>query len=450
MKFTPKPYQQQIIDHVKNHRNSAVFAGCGLGKTASILQAVTELIAAGKIRAVLVIAPLRVANLTWSNEIDKWGFPLTFANLRTARGRKAWLNQSAQVYVINFESIKSLCEDLLGDVDLSEMVLVLDELSKAKSPVGKRMKMLAKYAPKFKGRCGLTGTPMPNGERDLFGQYKILDGGARLGGDYYKFTERFFNTDKRRWNFWLKKGAKQGIQNLVAGMTITLRSEDHLNIPDVYTEDMIVAMPAKTLKQYKELQEELIVQMESGTTVETPNVMTLSGKLQQFTGGMIYVENKETGEKSEEFIHDAKVKALKKLIERERGEPLLVATQFKHERRMILEAIPEAQEWRDDILPDWNAGRVPVLIADPRSIGHGLNLQDGGCRAVWYSLTYSSELYEQFNARLARTGQENITRIIRLVCPGTIDDAIAEAIRTKNENQKSFLQSLAANLRRVA
>lgn len=451
MKFTPLPHQKTAIDHLKNHRQSALFAGCGLGKTAIVLQSTVDLIDAGKIQGLLIVAPLRVANLTWSNEIEKWGFNLTFANLRTEEGVKAWHDGTAQVYAINFESLPKFCRECLDGKNadtIPAQVMVIDELSKAKNHESKRIAELSRHRDKFIGHWGLTGTPIPNSHLELFGQFHILDGGQRLGESFWSFRSKYFDSDKLGWNHWLKPGAKEAIQDRIAGMTLTLRSEDYLNIPDVNIEDVAVTMPRHAQAQYKELQEDLILQLTDTTAIETPNVMTLTGKLQQFTSGIVYTTD-DTDERSSEVIHDAKVKALKKILKQEKGEPLLVATQFQHERQMILDAIPEAQLWNESTLDDWNAGKVPMLVADPRSIGHGLNLQDGGSRIVWYSLTYSSELYAQFNARLARTGQHEVTRIFRLICPGTIDDAIAEALRNKGDRQSGFLNSLVGSLRRL-
>lgn len=489
MIFNPLEHQKLAIDWLKAREVAALFAGMGLGKSASVLAAFDWLMRDGQAKGLLVIAPLRVATLTWPHEVEKWhNFKyMRVACLRTKAGLRAWEEGTADIYTLNYESIPKFCKShLVGATSDSIPVdtLVWDELSKAKNPSGKRINGYTRvkkgkdgepetrinrlgnevqikervhgmhdFRNLFARHWGLTGTPTPNSYLDIFAQIRLLDGGARLGTAFTNFRKSYFEPEdaySQYPKFIIRAGAKQFIEKRVSDMALTLRSEDWLDIPPTITEDIEISLPAAGKKVYKELEKEFLTilktEMKKGKPLEVVavNQGALIQKLLQATSGAIYDENKEVG-----FVHDAKIKALIKL-QKDLGEPLLVATKFKHEQARILAACDKAEVFNDESLKRWQDGKIKFLLAHPLSIGHGVDgLQHGGRSTCWFSQTYSPEEYNQWNARLARTGQGKETRIYRLTVPGTFDDAAIEAVSQKNEGEKGFLAAV-KNLQTLA
>lgn len=462
IRFEPLEHQGLIVDWLKPRDEAAVFAGMGLGKTASALSALEYLFSGLDSHGVLVVAPLRVSVLTWPHEAKKWA---QFANwrvvsLRTKEGRKAWESGEAEIYTINYESLPKICRELIHGKKRSQLpvdTIIFDELAEAKNPSSKRINTFRRYRSKFKRFWGLTGTPTPNGLIDIFAQVRLLDDGERLGKSHSHFRQSYFeavNPFSDYPKFQLRMGMESVIEEKISDLAITLRSEDWLKIPPTTFEDVSVSLPKEAKKAYKELEKELLLRLEEDFDVAAVNAAVLANKLLQITGGTIY-ETPPAGEdgkpmpKRVRVIHDAKIEALKK-VQREEPGPLLVGCWYKHERERILAAFPGSEVFREgETLERWNAGKIPLLVAHPKSIGHGLNLQDGGSRVVWFSLWWDQQLYDQLNARLARQGQKQETKVIRLIVPGTIDDAVAEAIRDKNNTQTGFLETL-KNLQELA
>lgn len=461
-RFDPLPQQKLAIPFLINRDKAALFAGMGLGKSSSVLAALHYLFSDGDCKGVLIVAPLRVSVLTWPHEVKKWMqfHKWRVVSLRTKEGREAWANGSAEIYTINYEALPKVCRELLVGKKASQLpvdTVVFDELSNAKNPSSKRINTFRKYALKFHRLWGLTGTPTPNGLLDVFAQIRLLDNGERLGKSHSQFKQAFFepvNPFSEYPKFKIREGKQKVIERKISDMVLTLRSEDWLDIPPTTVEDVAVALPADAKKTYKKLEKELLIELAEGFEVAAVNAAVLAGKLLQITGGAVYDtplpgEDGKPLPRKVETIHNAKVEALKKLYVREGRNPLIVAIQYKHEAQRILDAIPEAELWAEESLERWNRGEIPFLVAHPKSIGHGLNLQDGGSRVVWFTLSWSRELYDQMNARVARTGQTEETRIFRLLVQGTIDDAVAEALHGKGEGQSDFLATL-KNLQELA
>jgi SNF2 family DNA or RNA helicase len=441
--FSPSEPQRILADHMLNNSATAGFVGMGIGKTATTLYALNELLHDLAVRAALVVAPLRVVNLTWPNEVEKWEqFRwMRVANLRTEEGKQAFIAGTAQLYLINYESLHVVGELLKKRKGkLPYDVEVWDETTKAKSHSSKRINAFRKL-PRAPRRWGLTGTPAPNSLMDLFAQIRLLDDGAALGTSFTRFQQHYFDSDYMGWK-WTPKGfAKDAINKAIAHLTVTLSSEDWLDIPDVHIEDVEVSLPDPA--SYRQFERDLLIEIE-GQTVTAANAAVLLGKLQQFTSGALYMEDKSTV-----HLHDAKLDALEKIVKKTDG-PVLVAVNFQSEQDRLRARFPKAKFFADAktateqqaLLAAWNAGKVPMLVAHPASVGHGLNLQHGGNTLVWMTLTFSRENYEQMIARLARRGQENVTTVYRLVCPGTVDDVVVEALREKKETERSLLDSL--------
>ena len=443
MKLKLEEYQQWIVDHLKANDSAALFVGCGLGKTAATLQVINDMLLDGEIRSVLVVAPLRVANLTWKNEVQKWEqFRwMTIANLRNAEGWQHYEDRTAHIYTINYDMLIQLCKRIGKDKTLPFDVVVWDESTKAKNHASKRINAFRKsLRKKFSKHWGLTGTPMPNSMLELFAQYRLLDNGQRLGKAFTNFKNTYFEAlDYHQYNWQPKEGSKERIEALVADMTLTLRSSDHLDIPDIYVEEVEVNMPASAKEIYKEFEKELFMLLD-GKEVEAANAAVLQNKLMQICGGGIY-----DVDKNPVHLHKAKIGALRKL-HKKGAMPVLVGCNYKFEQQLILDNFANAEKFKDDgdTLERWNRGEIPMLVANPASIGHGLNLQDGGNHLIWYSLPWSNELYDQFTARIARKGQDEITKIFKLICPNTIDDAVVEALRAKDSSQEAVLKALIA------
>lgn len=470
MKFTPFPHQSLGIDHLLSHDEGALFAGMGLGKTAMTLAALSTHFAQGGCKGALIVAPLRVAELTWPDEVKQWeDFRfMRIVSLRTEEGRRAWKNHEAFIYTINYESLFHPSYDEEGkqirDTGiLTQLVkgkrtsslpvdtVIWDELSCAKDPDSKRIREFRKYRSKFRRHWGLTGTPTPNGYLDLFAQIRLLDGGDMFGKFKTNFRDQYFYpTDFMQRNWEVMPGNEKIIEAKLRQIALTLRSEDYLDIPPTETIDVPVTLPARAMRIYKKLEKELIVRL-SDSRVLAINQAVLVGKLQQVLGGAVYAEStedifrvvdEEDDRKVVTDIHDAKIKALRKLWKQEGHAPMLVATKFIHERERILKAFPEAVEFSTQSVEKWNAGKIGLLVTHPRSMKYGLNMQDGGCRTCWFTPTHSYDEYSQYNARVARTGQKNESKFFRLLVPNTVDDAVVATLERKGNIQASLLQNL--------
>lgn len=449
MDFVPVEPQQNIIDHLRRVNNALVFVGMGIGKSAAVLHRLNELFLNGDSIGALVIAPLRVCNLTWPAEVRDWDqFRwMRVANLRAESGQRAFLNGTAHLYTINYESIPLLASlvERRGRRGLPYDVAVFDEITKAKNPSSKRINLFRRSVPRVERQIGLTGTPMPNSWLDLFAQVRLVDGGERLGTNFAQFKREYFFGSENSFRPWQpKQGTAEKLEQKIADITITLKSSDWLNIPDTVFEDVEIPFCEALKERYATLERELVIELRKDKVLNVANAASLVTKLLQFTSGHMYDEEREVHP-----IHDLKFDALRRIAAREK-QPVLVACIFQHEQARIREQFPDAKFFSDARTPDtqrqllseWNAGKVRMLVAHPASVGHGLNLQHGSSVMLWMSLTYSRELYEQMIARLARRGQKEIIRIYRLMVPGTVDDAVAEALATKAGNEARLISAL--------
>ncbi len=448
MIFDPVEPQRLITDHLAENKDALLYVGMGIGKTAAVLSHLNELFLSGEAVAALIVAPLRVANLTWPAEVKGWDqFAwMRVANLRTESGQRAFLNGSAHLYLINYEALKtlvSLAERRKGKLPYD--VVIFDELTRAKNPGSKRINLYRRKVARVDRQIGLTGTPMPNSWLDLFAQVRLIDDGERLGTNFLQFKRQYFYGSEQQFTPWkAKNGTAELLEQKISDITVTLKSSDWLDIPDTVFEDIEIEFTDTLREQYKRLEKELVIELRKDKVLNVANAAALVSKLLQFTSGHIYDEEREVHP-----VHNLKFDALKKLSEKE-PQPLLVASIFQHEQARIRQQFPEARFFADaknevtqkKLLDDWNAGKVPMLVAHPASIGHGLNLQHGSSVMVWITLTYSREYYEQMIARLARRGQTEIIKVYRLMVPGTVDDAVAEALASKAANEARLISAL--------
>lgn len=448
MIFTPVEPQIIIDQHLQECPDALVYVGMGLGKSAACLYRLNELFLGGEATSCLIIAPMRVANLTWPMEVKGWDqFKwMRVANLRTESGQRAFLNGTAHIYVINYDALKllvSLVERRGGTIPYD--VVIFDELTRAKNPGSKRINLYRRKVPRAARHWGLTGTPMPNSWMDLFAQARLVDNGERLGNNFLQFKREYFCGSEVVYAKWKEKvGAAATLEKKLSDITVTLKSSDWLDIPDTVFEDVEIEFTPDLKKRYATLEKELVIELRQDKMLNVASAAVLVTKLLQFTSGHMYDDEKEVHP-----IHNLKFDALKKIAKTEK-QPLLVACIFQHEQTRIRSQFPQARFFADAktimaqevIMADWNAGKIPMLVSHPASIGHGLNLQFGSSVLVWISLTYSRENYEQMIARLARRGQKNLIKIYRLMVPGTVDDAVAEALANKAENEARLISAL--------
>lgn len=446
MKFEPHAYQSYAIRYIEEHPVAAVLLDMGLGKTAITLTAIQELMHDRfEVRKVLVIAPLRVARDTWPAEIRKWDHlkDLTYTTvIGTEAERLEALNRKVDIYLINRENVDWLVTESKHPFDFD--MVVIDELSSFKSGQAKRFKSLLKVRPKVKRIIGLTGTPSSNGLLDLWAEFRILDMGQRLGRYISQYRTAFFTPDKRNaqviFSYKPQPGAEEQIYRLISDITISMKAGDYLKLPECVMNKVPVTLDSKEREVYDSFRNDLVAEIK-GTEIDATNAAALSGKLLQMSSGAIYDENKNVLP-----IHERKLDCLEDLIEGANGKPLLIAYWFKHDAERIQKRFKVREIKTSKDIEDWNAGRVPVALIHPASAGHGLNLQSGGSTLVWFSLTWSLELYQQTNARLYRQGQKDTVVIHHIIATDTIDEKVMKALERKDRTQTALIDAVKAEL----
>lgn len=453
MIYHPHDYQKYLIEFVKTHPIAALLLSMGLGKTSTTLTALDDLLFDSfEIHKVLVIAPLRVTKV-WLDEVKKWNH-LNYlrcslvAGTEQERKRALWAN--ADIYIINRENVQWLIDESCIQFDFD--TLVVDELSSFKNFKTKRFKSLMKVRPMVKRVIGLTGTPTSNGLMDLWSEFKLLDQGKRLGRFITNYRDQYFRPDKRNgqvvFSYKPLPFAEDAIYDKISDITISMKANDYLNMPELISNHIEVEMSEKEMKVYQELKQELVITL-GDEDVTASNAASLSNKLTQMANGAIYLDNHESA-----IIHDRKLDALEDLIEAQCDKPVLVAYWFKHDLDRIKNRLEELKVNFKEIkteasIEDWNKGNIEVGLIHPASAGHGLNLQEGGSTLIWFGLTWSLELYEQTNARLYRQGQKDRCVVIEhIVTKGTIDEQIIKALEEKDKSQSRLIDAVKANLRK--
>lgn len=447
MKYTPRSYQEKIIRHIMSRKRCAVYAGMGLGKTSATLEAIRRIrLKHPKLKA-LIVAPLRVAQSTWPDELKKW---TDFKGLRVSvvcgnqRQRAQAYEMSADIYTINYENIPWLV-NYCGEKWKFDLIVV-DEATRLKgfrSRQGtQRARILASVAYRSQGFIELTGTPAPNGLLDLWGQLWFIDKGKRLGKSFSAFRKKYFypivhGGAAQRWCEWRPfEGSDQKIRALLSDVVITVNPEDYFDVAKNIFNDIVVELPKNVMRQYRKFARELYFELASGEEITAANAAVKTNRLLQMASGAVYTENGE----GYNIIHDAKIEALKSVIEEANGAPVLCSYSFKHEVDRIRRAFPRARLLDKDpqTISDWNAGKISLLLAHPASCGHGLNLQDGGNILVFFSCTWSLELHDQIIERIgavrqAQAGHDRPTFVHYLIAKGTLDEAVKERLATKRD-----------------
>jgi len=407
------------------------------------------------VRKVLVIAPKKVAEGTWTREKDKWDHTkaLRISQVLGSQARRIRaLNTPADIYITNRENVVWLVDYYRNSWPFD--MVVVDESSSFKSHKAKRFKALASVSGRIERMVELTGTPSPNGLDDLWAQVFLLDGGERLGKRYGQFRERYFDPGKRGngviYSWDPKAGSEQGILDKISDICISMKAEDYLQLPDITYSQVPVVLDAKAERAYRDLEKEMVLALpEEEGDISVTSAAALSNKLLQLANGALYDDDHEAHE-----VHGCKIEAFMELVESLQGRPALVFYNFQHDKGRIKKALAktglrvrELKTPQDE--EDWNARKVDILLAHPASAAYGLNLQQGGNHVVWFGLNWNYELYSQANKRLHRQGQEEKVIVHHLVCQGTRDEDVMAALERKEGAQEWVMQSLKARIRAV-
>lgn len=438
-------YQHEMIDFIIDKPKCALWVGMGLGKTVATLTAVQHLFEQIEIRRVLVIAPLRVAKSTWPDEIANWTHTndLTYSIVcGSAAQRSEALRKNVQLYFINRENVVWLIEELKGQWPFD--MIVIDEASSFRSHSSKRFKALKKVAHLANRVVELTGTPAPKDLLAIWSQIFLLDQGDRLGRTITAYRNRWFAPDYMGYNWELRPGAQEEIEERISDIVLVLDEKDHVywKEPEHYAYD--IDLPPEAWAQYRELEKEFILRLENAEEIEAVNAAVLSGKLRQYANGALYTDDKGRFT----VVHESKIQGLRYIAALHPDEPILVGYNFKSDKDRILRQSNQAELLTTDpeVIRRWNEGKIQMLLAHPASAGHGLNLQRGGRVIVWFGDTWDLELYLQFNARLARRGQKKDVIIYHLCIKNTVDEVIMKTLENRERSQKALLNALKTSI----
>lgn len=443
-------YQKAAVNHIIDHPAAGLFLDMGLGKTVSTLTAINWLMNVYmEVTKVLVIAPKRVAEDTWTTECGKWdhlrGLRISRV-LGTEKKRKAALKEDADIYVINRENVVWLVAQLKGWWPFD--MIVIDELSSFKSNTAARFKALRKVRPMSARVVGLTGTPAPNGLIDLWPQMYLLDMGERLEKTITAYRSKYFKPGRTNgqvvFDYKPNSGSEDAIYSRISDICISMKADDYLDLPDLIEIPVEVSMSDRQMQQYEKFEEEQVLKLQDEGDISAVNAAALSNKLLQYANGAVYDADRNIHE-----LHEAKLDALEEIVEAANGSPVLVFYSFRHDVARIMKRLkayhPKEIDGQEDIQA-WNDGRIPVMLAHPASAGHGLNLQQGGHIMVWFGLPWSLELYQQANARLHRQGQSQPVRSYAIMTKGTMDADVKKALSGKTDRQDALMEAVKARI----
>ena len=445
MKFIPHDYQKRAVSFIREHEAAGLFLEMGLGKTVITLTAIDELMNDSfEVSRVLVIAPLRVAEDTWSRESNKWDHlkHLKISKiLGSAADRIRALKTQADIYVINRENVVWLVEYLEENrMKWPFDMVVIDELSSFKNNQAKRFKALRRMRPAIDRIVGLTGTPAANSLMDLWAEMYLLDRGERLGRTLTAYRGNWFRPGYGNgyvtYKWEPRRGALEAITKRIADITVSMKAEDYLTLPDKVESTIEVSLDEKGLKAYKEMEKESLIELE-GEEIAALDAAAVMSKLLQMANGFIYDEAHNP-----RHIHEAKLDALGEILEAAES-PVLVYYNFQADKDAILSRFHDARLLENDsTIEEWNKGKIKILLAHPASAGYGLNLQDGGHIMAWYGLPWSLEQYLQAVARLQRQGQKYPVMVYHLIAKGTVDEQVVASLSKKDMTQSALINIL--------
>lgn len=442
-------YQRRIASFVEEHRVGNIWAGMGLGKTVSVLTAVASLLMFGETRKPLVIAPKRVANTTWPDEVLAWEHT---RHLRvscitgTARQRAAALFRDADIYTINYENLEWLVDFLEATLQSRGRwpfdMVIADESTKLKNPEARRVRAMRIARRYIRRWYNLSGTPAPRGLVDLWQQQWFLDSGKRLGKTQGGFEKAYFT--KEGYDYVPKPGAEEALHEIMRDCSITLEAEDYLDLPPLVQHAVPVFLPPKLRKEYDTLERQMYLELEQAGEVTATTAGALSMKCRQYANGAVYYDD----EGSYEVVHDLKLEALQDIVDELAGEPLLVGYYFKPDKARIMKRFPQARFLDDnpETIRQWNRGEIPILLAHPESAGHGLSLQHGGNNFAIFAPSWSLEAMQQILERLgptrqAQSGYNRPVFVHRITADGTVEDRMYERLESRESVQDALLKA---------
>lgn len=451
MIWEPHNYQINAVNWGIQEPYFAYFLDPGLGKTSIILKLFSHLKEIKEVKSMLIVAPLRPCYITWPGEINKWDDfqDLTFRVLHGTNKNNMLMKGKVDIYIINPEGLEwyFLCAHKIFQPDM----LVIDESTKFKSSKAKRFKLLKSKLDLFKRRYILTGTPAPNSLKDLFSQFYLLDKGAALTPFITRFLAKWFiPIPPFGFDYKPKEGAAEEIYSLIAPLSLRLDSEDYLELPELIKTYIKVVLPPSVMKTYKQMEDQFLT-ITNGSLVVADNAAAASSKCRQLANGAFYTEDEEGERSGFNVLHDAKLEALEDLIEELNGKPLLVAYEFNHDLERLLNKFGKDTPYIGkgvnekktvEIVSAWNKGRIKLLLGQPQSMSHGLNMQGSGGHICWFTPTWNLENYIQFNRRLWRQGVRNNVHCYHLIAAGTIDELVVKATNKKDVSQNTLLQAL--------
>jgi SNF2 family DNA or RNA helicase len=465
-RWVPHKYQKRARKWLVDRDEAALFCDPGLGKTSIALSAFLDLQKKGKANAAIVLAPRRVCYEVWTQkqggELNKWA---QFKDVKVAllHGTKkddvleqAIADGDVDLFVINYEGLPWLVDNerILRLAAIGVDTVIFDEVSKLKASNTKRFKLLKKFLQLFPRRWGLTGSPASNNLLDLFGEMYVIDRGKSLGQYITHFRTKYFVPSGYKGYQWTPhEGTEDEIFKAIKDVALSMRAEDHLDLPSLVESDLWVDLPKKAREAYDEVEKEFFLSLDNGKTVTAANSAVASGKCRQIASGGIYIDS--TGPDDPRWamdLHNEKTEALDDLVSELQGSPLLVGFEFHHDleriRNKLGKDVPAIYGGTGDketsrLVRAWNAGDLPVLCAHPASMAHGLNMQSSGSHICWYTCPWNFELYDQFIRRVWRQGQKaNRVVVHRILARKTVDEVVSVALRGKQRTQDSLMDAL--------
>lgn len=446
-----RPYQHLMIEHIMAGMRVAELAGMGMGKTMGTLTGIDNLSLTEDVYPMIVLAPKRVARDVWPHEIAKWDHLKHLhieACVGTSRERVRALSKKPEILTTNYENLPWLVS-MLGD-KWPYKTVVADESTRLKNfrtrQGGVRAKALARvaHAGKVKRWINLTGTPVPNGLKDMWGQQWFLDRGERLGSTYTAYMDRWFRQSYNGFSYDPMPHAMPEIMARLQDVCLTLKPEDWFDLKQPNVTNLYVDLPSKVRTLYRAMEKEMFAQLASGKGVEAFNAAALTQKCSQIANGAVYYDDKRSWEE----VHDEKIQALESVVEETNGAPLLVVYQYQHDLERLKQAFKQAKTMDSPgVIEAWNSGRVPILLVHPQSAGHGLNLQHGGHHCVYFSLTWNLEAYQQVVERIgpvrqSQAGYDRVVQVYHILARDTIDDDMLERLAGKKSVQEVLMDAM--------
>lgn len=465
MRYKPFQYQHVAFAHIMAYKGAGLMLEMGLGKTVATLTAILELLHTKQVKKVLVIAPLKVAQAVWPDEIEKWNHlhVLSYSLvLGDEKQRKRALQVPADIYIINRENVQWLVDQY--ETKFSFDMVVVDESSSFKDPRSRRFRALKKVMPLVKRTVILTGTPTPQSYLDLWSQIYLLDRGERLGITFTEYRQKYFEPAARNghiiYDYRFKRDTREArdligddvqeriIFEKLSDICISMKTRDYLSLPDRIDRDVMVHLSPAVMSQYRDFEKNSVLQLlSSDEPVTALSAGAMAVKLLQFANGAIYTDD---GGKYEQ-IHTEKLQRLEELVD-VASSPVLVFYSYRHDLDRIKTYL---QKYKPVVLRgtaeinDWNKGRIHLMIAHPATAGHGLNLQAGGNNVLWFGVPVprSLELYLQGIARLDRMGQTKSVVNQRIICQGTLDEQAYEGLDAKADMQELFMRIIKVKIK---